>query len=88
MTLKASAANGPFGSAPRVTDSSSRPGTTPSAGRTSRGEGRKSMIAFSSGWTPLFLKDEPQSTGVMVLASTAARMAATRRSASISSPSR
>ena len=33
--------------------------------------------------TPLFLKDEPQSTGVTRLSSTAARMAVTRRSASI-----
>ncbi len=33
------------------------------------------MTASSSGWTPLFLKAEPASTGVTVLSSVAARSA-------------
>ena len=45
-------------------------------------------MASSRGWTPLFLNEEPQSTGVIAMASTAARIAETRRSAVISSPSR
>ncbi len=87
ITLNASAENGPFGSASRVI-SSSVPGTVPAAGSTSSGDGSRSTTASSSGWTPLFLNDEPQSTGVIVIASTAARMASTRRSFSISWPSR
>ena len=46
------------------------------------------MTASSSGWTPLFLNEEPQSTGVMAIARTAVRIAARRRSFEISSPSR
>ncbi len=46
------------------------------------------MTASSRGWTPLFLNEEPHSTGVISIASTAARIAFTRRSVSISPPSR
>ena len=67
MTLNASAENGAFGSASRVI-SSAVPGTRPTAGSTSSGEGSRSMTASSRGWTPLFLKDDPHSTGVMEMA--------------------
>ena len=87
MTLNASAANGPLGSDSRVI-SSSVPGTVPTAGRTSSGDGSRSTTASRRGWTPLFLKEEPQSTGVIAMASTAVRIAATMRSLSSSSPSR
>ncbi len=87
MTLKASAENGALGSGSRTT-SSSVPGMVPAAGWTSRGDGSRSMMASSSGWTPLFLNDEPHRTGVIAMASTAVRIAATRRSFEISSPSR
>ncbi len=87
MTLNANAEKGAFGSASRVI-SSAVPGTSPTAGSTSSGEGSRSMTASSRGWTPLFLKDDPHSTGVMEMLSTAARMAATNRSLSISRPSR
>ena len=42
------------------------------------------MTASSSGCTPLFLKDEPHSTGVSLSSSVALRIAALRRSAGIS----
>ena len=87
MTLNASAEKGAFGSGSRVT-SSSVPGMVPAAGWTSRGDGSRSMMASSSGWTPLFLKEEPHSTGVIAIASTAVRIAPTSRSFGISSPSR
>jgi hypothetical protein len=87
MTLKASAEKGAFGSGSRTT-SSSVPGMVPAAGCTSSGDGSRSMTASSSGWTPLFLNEEPQSTGVMAIARTAVRIAARRRSFEISSPSR
>ena len=49
----------------------------PSTGGTSSGLGRKSITASSSGCTPLFLKDEPHSTGVSLISSVALRIAAT-----------
>ena len=42
------------------------------------------MTASSSGCTPLFLKLEPHSTGVILFASVAARIASLSRSAGIS----
>jgi hypothetical protein len=42
------------------------------------------MTASSSGWTPLFLKAEPQKTGVSSMSSVAWRIAALRRSTGIS----
>ena len=46
------------------------------------------MTASSSGCTPLFLKAEPSSTGVIEMSSVAARMAAFSWSCSISSSAR
>ena len=46
------------------------------------------MTASSSGCTPLFLNDEPHSTGVSWLESVALRMAATSCGAGISCSSR
>ena len=60
----------------------------PSIGGTSSGLGRKSSTASSSGCTPLFLKDEPQSTGVSLMSSVALRIAATSFSFGISASSR
>ena len=85
-TLKASAANGASSAVCRVT--SSPPGLTPVTGGTSSGDGRKSTMASMSGCTPLFLKAEPQSTGVMLMSSVAWRMTSRRCSGVISSPSR
>ena len=91
MILKASAENGSSSDAWRTAArSSSSPltGSWPSTGGTSSGEGRKSITASSSGCTPLFLKDEPHSTGVILISSVALRMALTRRSFGISCSSR
>ena len=46
------------------------------------------MTASSSGCTPLFLKAEPSSTGVIEMSSVAARIAAFSLSCSISSSAR
>ena len=43
----------------------------PTIGGTSSGDGSSSTIASRSGWTPLFLKEEPQSTGVTLMSSVA-----------------
>ena len=48
----------------------------PSAGGMSSGLGRKSTTASSMGWTPLFLKAEPQRIGTKSNASVPLRMAA------------
>ncbi len=54
----------------------------------STGLGRKSTIASSIGWTPLFLNALPHSTGVIALAMVARRIAATSCSSVGSVPSR
>ena len=46
------------------------------------------MTASSSGCTPLFLKDEPHSTGVSLVERVALRIACLRRSSGISASSR
>ena len=46
------------------------------------------MTASSSGCTPLFLKAEPQSTGVIEMSSVALRMSSTSRAGSIGFSSR
>ena len=46
------------------------------------------MTASSSGCTPLFLKAEPHSTGVIEMSSVALRMSAIRRAGSIGFSSR
>ena len=74
MTLKASAENGAVGSASRVS-SPSVFGSRPWIAGTSSGLGRYSITASSSGWTPLFLKAEPRTTGVSASASVPARSA-------------
>ena len=90
MILKASAANGSESSAWRSAGRSSSPltGSRPSTGGTSSGLGRKSMTASSSGWTPLFLNEEPHRTGVSLISSVALRIAARSSSAGISASSR
>ena len=91
MILNASAASGSSSLARRDAGrGSSSPLTisTPSTGGTSSGEGRYSMTASSSGCTPLFLNDEPHSTGVNSIASVALRIACLRRSGEISASSR
>ena len=90
MILNASAANGSESSALRVAGRSSPPLTVsmPSIGGTSSGLGRKSITASSSGCTPLFLNDEPHSTGVSLISSVALRIAAISRSDGISASSR
>ena len=90
MILNASAANGAESSAARVASRSSPPrtGSRPMTGWTSSGDGRYAMTASSSGCTPLFLKDEPHSTGVIWLESVALRMAATSSGVGISCSSR
>jgi len=40
------------------------------------GEGKNEVIAFNRNWTPLFLNDDPQSTGVILNSMVALRMAA------------
>ena len=90
MTLKASAAKGAFSSAGR---SVSRPspsspflgGSMPTMGGTSSGDGSSSTIASRSGCTPLFLKEEPQSTGVILMSMVARCSEETIRSWGISS---
>ena len=90
MTLKASAAKGASSSAGR---SASRPspsspllgGLDAPTGGTSSGEGSSSTIASSSGCTPLFLNEEPQSTGVTLMSSVARCSDLAIRSCGISS---
>ena len=71
MILKARAAKGASSEAARsasLPSSSPLPaGSTPVIGGTSSGEGSSSTIASSSGCTPLFLKEEPQRTGVTLV---------------------
>ena len=66
----------------------SSPGVKPMYAGTSSGFGRKSMTAFSSGCTPLFLKDEPAVTGKNDKDSVPLRSRPRRVSTSGSLPSR
>ena len=43
----------------------------PCIGGTSSGDGKSSTIASSSGCTPLFLNEDPHSTGVTLMSSVA-----------------
>ena len=92
MILKASAANGPLSSAGRVPSVGSvsplAGGISPVTGGTSSGEGSISMTASSSGCTPLFLNEEPASTGVTLVDSVAWRSASFSFSTGISSSPR
>ncbi len=92
MTLKASAAKGASSSAGRSASwPSSSPlaaGSTPVTGGTSSGEGSSSTIASSSGCTPLFLNEEPQSTGVTLVSRQARCRELAIRSWGISSSAR
>jgi hypothetical protein len=90
MTLKASAANGASSSAGRVASLPSSPltGSMPVTGGTSSGEGSSSTIASSRGWTPLFLKADPQRTGVTLRSSVARCSDLAIRSWGISASSR
>ena len=88
MILKASAANGSAGSACRSITASSSPTLWPLIAGMSTGLGRKSTIASSIGWTPLFLNALPHRTGVTPPAMVARRIAAMSCSTSGSVPSR
>ncbi len=91
MTLKASAANGASSSAGRVAglpSGSPLTGSTPDTASTCSGDGNSETIASSSGCTPLFLKAEPQRTGVIERSSVAFLSAAQIRSSGISFSSR
>jgi hypothetical protein len=77
MILKARAEKGSVSSGLRSTDASVL-GLSPTTGGTSRGDGKYWMTASSRGWTPLFLKAVPQSTGVAWLARVALRSAMRR----------
>ena len=92
MTLKARAAKGPLSSAGRSPSVSSvwplPAAMTPVTGGTSSGEGSSSMIASSSGCTPLFLNEVPQSTGVTLVSRQARCSDLASRSCGISSSPR
>ena len=88
MILNASAATSAPSSLGSRTTISSVPGTRPSVGGTSSGDGRKSTTASSSGCTPLFLNAEPQITGTSLPATVPLRRQATMVASSGSSPSR
>ena len=90
MTLKASAANGASSSSGVALGllAVARPccrARCPCIGGTSSGDGSSSTIASSSGCTPLFLKAEPQRTGVTLRSSVARCSDLAIRSCGISS---
>jgi hypothetical protein len=91
--LKARAAKGPASSAGRSASvgpplSPFFGGTRPLTAGTSSGEGRSSTIASRSGCTPLFLNEEPQSTGVTLMSRVALWSEETILLVGISSPLR
>ena len=88
MILKARAENGSLSSAWRSSSSIALDVHAPGGRDVDRGLGRKSTTASSMGWTPLFLKAEPHSTGTTWLAMVALRRARVRSSAVISSSPR
>ena len=88
MILKASAENGASASGLRSTTVFSSPTAWPWTAGMSTGLGRKSTIASSMGWTPLFLNAVPHSTGFSAPVMVARLMAATSCSSVGSVPSR